>query len=708
MYRIYTTNEPEISVGNSSSTPLLAGQIFTGVGELNDHPDVMVSCQTDSDATLFFDFSIDGTNWGAFPVNGFTVAAGIHEFHVAVKGERYFRVRLVNGASPQTYLRLQTIYGTYNKPNVPLNQSISPDSDATTTRAVLAGELTDGLLQNTGNFQNVDLTQFGEINTSIAPRVIFEYKSPEDSFIPSGSLPVIDPVLNTEPNVVDSGWIPVKQWGGGQFLHLISNTSLQVFLLNASDNLGSNLQGSSSPAISNLPGFPGTIGAPFFDNYFRLLVVNTSGIASTTMSIRSSGYQTAPPPIYTTLNNELADFFPAPVVRAIPSGRQPDGDYVNVPADGTAFTSTTLLLASQTFTSAWYDTDGWNTIRILIKADQLSDTQGCKLEFTDDVQSPTPTVIYTKEFDFKQADIDRGYLEFSSPVALDGFRLVYTNGLVDQGMFFIDVSLRTNADSMPFNSGGALVTSNYGLEVVQGNVSNYKVKTIRGRNPSILSGTQEDVVGNGGDYVGQPTTASPELMNVVSTSILDNSLGDGARTVRIYGLKSPTSTEIETEDITLAGTTPVLTANTWWRIEVVEVITGGTLGSNQGDITVVGATSLLNYSFIESTFGLNTSTNCVGTVPAGKKWILVRPRVSITRTNGSAGSATCNIQYRPNIADAVFRGIPLEVQTGQEINFTFEGGIVFDEGTDIKVRIEDVSDNTTIADVALEFYEITK
>lgn len=122
------------SSANSTTTPLTGGATFTGVGELNFLSDVMVSCQTDDSGTLYFDFSVDGTNWTTFPVNGFTVASGIHEFHTAVKGPRYFRVRLVNDSGAQSYLRLYTYFGTFRQGNSPLNQTVNLDTDAAHVR----------------------------------------------------------------------------------------------------------------------------------------------------------------------------------------------------------------------------------------------------------------------------------------------------------------------------------------------------------------------------------------------------------------------------------------------------------------------------------------------------------------------------------------------------------------------------------------------
>jgi hypothetical protein len=115
---------------NCSVIPLTGGATFTG-GQILDHNrDVMVSCHTDVTGCLYFDFSNDGHNWNTFPVNGFTVEANIHEFHVAVKGPRWFRVRLVNGSTAQSFLRLYTYFGDFRQGNSPINQTVGLDSDA--------------------------------------------------------------------------------------------------------------------------------------------------------------------------------------------------------------------------------------------------------------------------------------------------------------------------------------------------------------------------------------------------------------------------------------------------------------------------------------------------------------------------------------------------------------------------------------------------
>ncbi len=119
---------------NTLTTPLGSGATFTGEWEQNNQPDVMVSLQTDTSGTLYFEFSVDGTNASVFPIEGFKITSGIHEFHTAIKGPRYFRVRFVNDAFTPTYMRLYTYFGQFRAPSTPLNAPLQIDSDGIATR----------------------------------------------------------------------------------------------------------------------------------------------------------------------------------------------------------------------------------------------------------------------------------------------------------------------------------------------------------------------------------------------------------------------------------------------------------------------------------------------------------------------------------------------------------------------------------------------
>lgn len=171
----------DLSTSNNSTTPLTAGSTFTGTAEQNNFPDVYVSCITDQAGTLFFDFSNDGTNWNVFPPAGFTLTAGVHEAHKALKAGRYFRARVVNtSGSNQTYLRLYTYYGVFDQLTAPLTFVPSSDSDATTTKSVIIGQ-TDG-----GDFVFVGADPEGALKIHVT-----DHTSPFGELITANLTPII-------------------------------------------------------------------------------------------------------------------------------------------------------------------------------------------------------------------------------------------------------------------------------------------------------------------------------------------------------------------------------------------------------------------------------------------------------------------------------------------------------------------------------------
>lgn len=122
--------------GNSSTTPLASAATFTGTWTLCEgYSSVTVAALTDQDGSLFVDLSPDGTN--ADSTLTFSMQAGINEVHRITITRKYYRVRLTNtAAGAQTYLRLQSILGEQGLLSSPLNQAISQDSDAITTRTI--------------------------------------------------------------------------------------------------------------------------------------------------------------------------------------------------------------------------------------------------------------------------------------------------------------------------------------------------------------------------------------------------------------------------------------------------------------------------------------------------------------------------------------------------------------------------------------------
>ena len=122
------------STVNSSDSILTTGATFTGTAELNSFTDVMVTIETDQDGTLYIEFSPDGTNWDSSLSFNY-ITTRIHPPHIVVKANRYVRVRFENtSTSDQTYLRLNTYYGQFNKLTTRTDSVLPESFDAIPTR----------------------------------------------------------------------------------------------------------------------------------------------------------------------------------------------------------------------------------------------------------------------------------------------------------------------------------------------------------------------------------------------------------------------------------------------------------------------------------------------------------------------------------------------------------------------------------------------
>lgn len=163
----------EQSKTNSTNVPLSGGATFNadGLGQQNGLPDVMVTCDTDQDGVLYFDFSDDGINWVSRPSDGFAVEAGESEFHTAIKGPRIFRARYVNGSVAQTEFSLSTYFGVFRQRPVPLNETIHHDADSIVSRTDNPDSVMRGRVHNEYIIEKYARNPV--INTATAPEDVW-------------------------------------------------------------------------------------------------------------------------------------------------------------------------------------------------------------------------------------------------------------------------------------------------------------------------------------------------------------------------------------------------------------------------------------------------------------------------------------------------------------------------------------------------------
>lgn len=94
---------------NSTTTPLGAGETFTGEWVQNNDAQLAYNCLADQDGTIFLEFSIDGTAALQTLTKPYQVFANEGQFDALVKMPgRFHRIRFENGATPQTKLGIVT------------------------------------------------------------------------------------------------------------------------------------------------------------------------------------------------------------------------------------------------------------------------------------------------------------------------------------------------------------------------------------------------------------------------------------------------------------------------------------------------------------------------------------------------------------------------------------------------------------------------
>jgi hypothetical protein len=124
-----------------------------------------------------------------------------------------------------------------------------------------------------------------------------------------------------------------------------------------------------------------------------------------------------------------------------------------------------------------------------------------------------------------------------------------------------------------------------------GAVAGFSAFVVQGTNPDVDTGSvPEDLRPAGGTYVF-PTAAV--ALEALSDSANDAAAGTGAHTIRVVGLNLALA--VVTEDVTLNGLTPVALVNTYYRVNLVQVLTAGSYETNFGTVTVrtvVGANGL--------------------------------------------------------------------------------------------------------------------
>ena len=250
------------------------------------------------------------------------------------------------------------------------------------------------------------------------------------------------------------------------------------------------------------------------------------------------------------------------------------------------------------------------------------------------------------------------------------------------------------ANTIEVTSEGFLITQDFTLHTIRGQVDNFALVSKFGRNPDVDTGGFEDVWDGGGTWT--PPTQD-RIHDIVSTDVNDTSAGTGARTVSIYGLSSGVLTS---ETITLNGTSNVPTVNSYGMIYRMTVETAGSGGSNAGAITATAQTDATVTAQIN--VGNNQTLMAIYQVPTGKTGYIFRWYGDMNKSNAT-GAADLRMLIKPDgkvYQTKRYNGLIASGTSGfdKSINFLTAAALSI-----IKIDTEVTANNTDIS-AGFDFY----
>lgn len=222
-----------------------------------------------------------------------------------------------------------------------------------------------------------------------------------------------------------------------------------------------------------------------------------------------------------------------------------------------------------------------------------------------------------------------------------------------------------NGTELEMESDGSVPNMPYGEylhEVVKGSFPGKTSLFKFGRSDTIS--TTEQVIWDGGGGAAYEFPTVLETITIVSNSANDVAAGTGARTMIVYGLDD--NYDEVSDVITLTGTTPVVTTQTYRRVHRAFVLTAGTNsilgGANDGTITITHTTSTQVLAQIKP----NNGQTLMGiyTIPAGKTFFITGLSLSVgqgkdctfyVRTrNGITSADSFSVKYSSEMYEAAF------------------------------------------------------
>lgn len=222
----------------------------------------------------------------------------------------------------------------------------------------------------------------------------------------------------------------------------------------------------------------------------------------------------------------------------------------------------------------------------------------------------------------------------------------------------------------------SLTSAPWYLQVSRGLVTGARNVFKAGYNPSIANNVEESIWGHSVIYPWASWGAGGTL-SCVSTSASDTGV------LHITGLRSSDWTEV-TETIIMTGTTPVVTTNSFIRINTV--FYNGSTSTNVGEIDINRNGSTVGY--ITAREGHSQSAQY--TVPAGYTAYILTGQANMGKGNDGTG------KFKYRLFGGSFQTAMTFLLFQSTFSYTFEAPLVLPEKTDLDVTMLASVSGTTV------------
>jgi len=224
------------------------------------------------------------------------------------------------------------------------------------------------------------------------------------------------------------------------------------------------------------------------------------------------------------------------------------------------------------------------------------------------------------------------------------------------------------------------------LEVAKGNVPGHSVVDKFGYTPEVDSTGDIWTIAK----TSYPWPTSAQTTTIVSNDNSDRPASNGAWTVEVQGLDS--GYNLISEVVTLNGNSNVTLANQYLRVFRAKVLTAGSQGENDGNISINHGGTTIAHILAE----YNQTLMALYTIPAGKTGYMVHWDTEIQAKRGSTTQKAAEIRLKVRSLGGVFqvKDTRLLLSDGDQVDKYKTGYLKLLEKTDIVISVNAGTVNT--------------